>query len=106
MRFTRNSYLVLSLLLLLVVTSSCDLIPVETLTKIFEDEFENFWPSLSLDGKYLVFCSDKDDNDYPYFEYDIYYVEIETGELTQLTVNNTDEYWSIDEYPCWSADSQ
>jgi len=53
----------------------------------------------------LVFCSDKDGNEYPDFEYDIFCVEIETGELTQLTVNNT-EYISIDQYPCWSADSQ
>ncbi len=93
------------LLLVLAVTSACDLIPVETLTKIFEDDYENFWPTLSPDGKYLVFCSDKDGNEYPDFEYDIYCVEIETGELIQLTVNNT-EYMSIDQYPCWSADSQ
>jgi hypothetical protein len=89
----------------LAVAPGCDLVPVETLTKIFEDEYENFWPSLSPDGKYLAFCSDKDGNEYPYFEYDIYCVEIETGELTQLTVNQTD-YWSIDDYPCWSVDSQ
>lgn len=92
--------------ILIAVAAACDLVPVETLTKIFEDEFENFWPSLSHDGKYLVFCSDKDDNDYPYFEYDIWCLELETGELRQLTVNNTEEYWSIDRRPCWSPDGQ
>jgi hypothetical protein len=106
MRIRALSAVLPCLLLVLAATSSCDLVPVETLTKIFEDEFENFWPNLSPDGKYLAFCSDKDGNEYPYFEYDIYIVEIATGELTQLTVNNTFEYMSIDQFPCWSSDSQ
>jgi Tol biopolymer transport system component len=106
MRIRALSAVLAWLLLILAATSSCDLVPVETLTKIFEDEYENFWPNLSPDGKYLAFCSDKDDTEYPYFEYDIWCLELDTGELTQLTVNQPEEYFSADMYPCWSADGQ